>query len=253
MENDMKFNVETFANSEQMQIRVDLAQKLRNTPIPDEELVKNLSLFVPWQEMMRTLFITELYQKIIEIPGVVMEFGTRWGRNLALFSTLRATLEPFNHNRKIVGFDTFHGLPEPSEKDGASDFAKPGSLAVAKNWKQSLEDIMHMHEKGLPYAHVKKFDLVEGDATVQLEKYLKDHPETIISLVYFDMDLYEPTKICLELIREHVTKGSVVAFDEVNHGSFPGETIALKEVMGLPNISLRRSKLNPLCGYFVVN
>ncbi len=247
----MNFNVETFANDEQKQIRVQLAKMLRDSDIPDEELIKNLGLFIPWQETMRSLFIEDLYRQQLAVPGVVIEFGNRWGRNLTLFSTLRASLEPFNHNRKIIGFDTFAGLTAPAAKDGNSGYAKEGALATAKGHKQVLENLLALHEKGLPYSHVKKFELVEGDASVQLKKYLEAYPELIVSLVYFDMDLYAPTKDCLEMLQPCLTKGSVVAFDEVNHRSFPGETIALKEVIGLKNVALKRSPLNPLAAYYI--
>ena len=249
----MTFNVETFANDEQKQIRLQLAELLRASNLPNEELIKNLSLFIPWQETMRCMFIEELYRKQLEVPGVIMEFGNRWGRNLTLFSTLRASLEPFNHNRKIVGFDTFKGLTAPAEKDGNSGFAQEGALATSAGHKQVLEQLLALHEKGLPYAHVKKFELVEGDASVELKKYLAANPEVVVSLVYFDMDLYEPTKNCLELLQPCLTQGSVVAFDEINHRSFPGETIALKEVVGLKNVALKRSPLNPLAAYYVQN
>ena len=37
---------------------------------------------------------------------MVIEFGVRWGANLGLFQSLRGMYEPFNYNRKIVGFET---------------------------------------------------------------------------------------------------------------------------------------------------
>ena len=249
----MKFNVETVASDEQVSARTELARMVRVSAIPDAELAKNLTLFLPWQETMRVLFIAELYRQIIEVPGVIIEFGTRWGRNLSLLSTLRTTLEPLNHNRKIVGFDTFRGLLPKSEKDGHSEYAAAGSLAVTLDWKAQLEKILSIHERGTPYPHIKKHEVIEGDAVERLTEYLGRHPETIIALAYFDMDLYEPTKKCLERILDgHVTKGTVIAFDEVNHSTFPGETIALREVVGLRNVALRKSWLNPLCGYYIV-
>jgi hypothetical protein len=82
---------------------------------------------------------------------------------------------------------------------------------------------------------------------------LSSHPETIVALAYFDFDIYLPTRRCLELVRDRLTKGSVVAFDELNCPEFPGETIALKEVFGLDKYAIRRSPLNPLISYFVVS
>ena len=58
-----------------------------------------------------------IYAEIVPVHGVIMEFGVRWGQNLALFSNLRGIHEPFNYNRRIIGFDTFEGFPAISGKD----------------------------------------------------------------------------------------------------------------------------------------
>ena len=73
-----------------------------------------------------------------------------------------------------------------------------------------------------------------------------------MALAYFDFDLYEPTKKCLEIIRERLVKGSVVAFDELNDSDSPGETIALAETFGLSNVRLERSPFTSRTSYFVV-
>ena len=46
------------------------------------------------------------------MPGSIIQFGVRWGRELALFEMLRTIFEPFNHSRSIYGFDTFTGYPK---------------------------------------------------------------------------------------------------------------------------------------------
>jgi len=60
----------------------------------------------------------ELYQNIINVHGNIVEFGTRWGTNLALFESFRGMYEPYNYTRKIVGFDTFEGFSGIDGKDG---------------------------------------------------------------------------------------------------------------------------------------
>jgi hypothetical protein len=112
--------------------------------------------------------------------------------------------------------------------------------------------VLAYHETESPLPHIRKFELIKGDATATLEEYLRNHPETIIALAYFDFDLYEPTKKCLQLIRGHLTKGSVVGFDELNWPPFPGETLAVKEVLGLDRISIRRTPHNPNPSYIIV-
>ncbi|MFA5903232.1 MAG: TylF/MycF/NovP-related O-methyltransferase [Desulfobacula sp.] len=229
-----------------------LGDLLKNCPIPEDELIGNLGLFINRQSLSRILFMHELYQKIIDVHGIVIEFGVRWGQNLALFESFRGMYEPFNHNRKIVGFDTFEGFPSVHEKDGRSELLFKGSHSVSAGYEKYLEALLHYHEQESPISHLKKFELIKGDACVEFEKYLADNPQTIIALVYFDFDLYEPTRQCLQLMKNHITKGTVIGFDELNLPEFPGETLALKEVLGLDMYQIRRSPNSSGVSYIVI-
>jgi hypothetical protein len=227
-----------------------IVDQLKHTPIPDQELISNLGLYMNRQSLSRLLFMTELYQKIIDVHGVIMEFGVRWGQNLALFSSLRGMLEPYNYNRKIIGFDTFQGFPSVDEKDGGK--VSKGDYSVSSGYRDILEGILAYHESESPIPHKRKFELVQGDATVTIYEYLKKNPETIVSFAYFDFDIYLPTKVCLEAILPRLTKGSIIAFDELNCPEFPGETLAVMEVLGLSNYAIKRSTLNPLISYLII-
>ena len=222
----------------------------KNSPIPEKEILSNIGLFLSRQTLSRIIFMHEIYTKIIPVHGVVMEFGVRWGQNLALFSAFRGMHEPFNYSRKVIGFDTFSGFPEVDKKDGLD--VKIGDYSVSENYECYLEKVLSAHELESPIAHKKKFELIKGDATITVDSYLTKHPETIIALVYFDFDIYLPTKKCLEFIKPYLTKGSVIAFDELNYDKFPGETVALREVFGLDKYRIQRSPLNPLCSYIVI-
>ena len=92
---------------------------------------------------------------------------------------------------------------------------------------------------------------MKGDVVETVPTYLKKHPETIIALAIFDMDIYQPTKAALSAIKDHLIKGSVVAFDELNHPDFPGETLAFRETFG-SDYELIRSPSNPYCSYIVI-
>lgn len=50
-----------------------------------------------------------------------MEFGVRWGQNLALFESFRGIYEPYNYNRKIVGFDELNYNKFPGETIALSE------------------------------------------------------------------------------------------------------------------------------------
>ena len=238
---------------EEVSAKKGLSQLLKNSPIPDEELPDNLGLYLPRQNFARILFMHEIYSQILEVHGVVMEFGVRWGQNMSLFSNLRAIYEPFNYNRRVIGFDTFSGFPQVSPQDLPSrNDLKPGDYGLPVEWKQYLEDILGFHENNAPLGHKRKIELIEGDATSTVPQYLEDSPEAIIALAYFDFDLYMPTKEVLEAIIPRLTKGSVLAFDELNVPEFPGETLALRETLGLGTYAIRRSPISPLTSYLVI-
>jgi hypothetical protein len=246
-----KINVQGSSTSEEVNSREVFFEKFKNTPIPDNELLTNLGLFISRQTLSRILFMQELYSKIISVHGVIMEFGVRWGQNLSLFSSLRGIYEPFNYNRKIIGFDTFSGFPVLSHEDG--NHLSVGDYSVSSGYENYLEEVLNYHEKESPIAHKKKFELIKGDASVTFKKYLEKNPHTIVAMAYFDFDIYQPTKDCLEILLPRLTKGSVVAFDELNCPEFPGETIALMETIGLAKYAIKRSPLNPLISYLIID
>jgi hypothetical protein len=183
---------------------------------------------------------------------VIIEFGTRWGQNPALFASLRGMYEPFNRHRKIIIFDTFEGFPKISKQDGKSDLMKKGQLSLTKNYHKYLEEIMNIQENDNPINHIKKFEIYKGDAPTQLKKFLKKNPQSIISLAYFDFDLYKPTKDCLSIIKKRLIKGSVLGFDELNDPDSPGETTALMEVFDMNKIRLKKLPYVSRVAYFEI-
>jgi hypothetical protein len=100
--------------------------------------------------------------------------------------------------------------------------------------------------------HIKKTSLRKGNAIVELENYLNEHPETIIAFAWFDMTLYEPTYKCLQLIKPYITKGTVIGFDELNDKEFPGETVAVREALGLSNVRVERNKFSGAQSYVII-
>jgi len=228
-------------------------ERFRNCPIPDSEILSNLGLFLNSKNLSRILFFNHIYQQIIDVPGIIIDFGTRWGNNASILSALRGIYEPFNRHRKILAFDTFKGFNHISGQDGKSELMKEGVDSVTDGYEEYLNDTLQLQEDDNPLSHIKKFDVIKGDAVEQLEIYLDKNPQTIIAMAYFDFDLYQPTKQCLEMIGSCITKGSLIGFDELNDEDSPGETTALKEVVGLSNVKLKRYPHVSRTSYFIVD
>ena len=248
----MTTDILIYESLEEKKVRNSLYELFKTCPIPEDQVLSNLGLFLNSKNLSRILFFDYLYKKIIDVPGVIMEFGVRWGQNLSLFSVLRGIYEPYNRHRKIVGFDTFTGFPSIHEKDGASPMMKEGQLSLTENYQTFLYEVLLYQEQDNPLEHIQKFELCVGDAVKTIATYFIEHPETIIALAYFDFDLYYPTKKCLQAIRPRLVKGSVIGFDELNDNDSPGETQALMEVFGLNNIKLQRYRYASRVSYFIV-
>ncbi|GAA0536564.1 hypothetical protein FHS83_003343 [Rhizomicrobium palustre] len=188
--------------------------------------------------LSRVIYYQTLYQKIIDVPGVICEFGVQWGASMALLMNLRGMYEPFNVSRRIIGFDTFEGFPSVDAKDGA--IVQVGDYRSMPSYETVLEEILALHEILSPVPHVKKHELVKGDVSVTAGAWLEQNPHALIAMAIFDMDIYQPTRDALEKVLPRLTKGSLLVFDELSCPAFPGETTALQEVIGANKLKLHR-------------
>jgi hypothetical protein len=243
----------TFGDSAEPDRRREFLELYKQSPIPGSEVLMNLGLFLTPAALSRILFLDFPYRQIITTQGIVAKFGCRWGQNLCLLTALRNIHEPYNRLRKVVGFDTFTGLHGITSADSPSAMCKGGDYSVTPGYESYLRKILNSQENWGPLAHLKNHELVKGDACLEFGKYLKRNPETIVALAYFDMDIYQPTRKCLRAIRSRLTRGSIIGFDELNEHAVPGETLALKEILGLDKYAIRRVQWNTRASYLVID
>lgn len=220
-----------------------LAQRLQNFPRHARR-----------QDVARFLTRYELFQLALPAHGNIVECGVFAGGGLLSWLHFSSILEPYNHTRRIIGFDTFEGFPAVHEKDtksGSSDHLHKNAFNISSGMKDEIAALAALHDKNRPLGHIPKVELVGGDACKTIPRYVKEHPSLLISLLYLDFDIYSPTKSALEHLYPRIAKGGIVAFDELNCPEFPGETSALLEAFDLRQIELKRTNLDPHISYFV--
>lgn len=247
-----KHDAIVLSSTDEKEVLRAFCDHFKNSPLPDDELLPNLGMFLTSKALSRILFFFEIYRKIVHTHGIVAEFGVRWGQTLAIMSALRGIFEPFNRHRKIVGFDTFAGFTGLGDKDGKLCRCVDGSFSVPPGYEDFLGQLLTLQEKLNPISHLTKFELVKGNARETVPAYLEKHPETIISLAIFDFDIYEPTRATLEAIRPYLCRGSILVFDELCDDIFPGETIALREILGLNNLRIQRFPMTARISYLEI-
>jgi hypothetical protein len=188
----------------------------------------------------------------VDTHGIIIEFGVRWGQNLVTLTNLRGIYEPFNYGRKIVGFDTFEGFVNVDKLDGEHSIIKNGAFSVTENYEDFLSSLLQSHHKESPLNHIQKNFIRKGDAVIEFKKYLSEHPETIVSFAYFDFDIYQPTKECLEMLLPVMPKGAIIGFDELLDPQFPGETIAFKEVIKIRDCKLHKNPFGGIQSFIIL-
>ncbi len=234
-------------------VRSELAGLLQSSPIPPAELIENLGLYAPRQALSRLLFFHELYRRILDVHGVILDFGCRYGQTLALWQSFRGIYEPVNYSRRIYGFDTFDGIAGSGARDGNAEAASDGAYGVPPDYEAHLAQVIACQSQLNPLPHVQTCEVHKGDARETLADHLAAHPETLVALAYFDMDAYAPTRDCLEMILDRLPAGAVVGFDELCDPVFPGETAAFQELLGERRLKLQRVPYVPGPAFVVID
>lgn len=215
--------------------------------------LRHFAKYVPRQNLSLFLARNELFKRIVDVHGAIIECGVFLGSGVLGWAQLSAIYEPYNHVRRVVGFDTFEGFPGLSEKDGevGLDYAVPGGLATGA--KADIEEAVRLLDLNRPVGHIPRVELVQGDGCKTIPQYLKDNQHLVVALLYLDFDLYEPTKIALETIVPRMPKGSIIAFDELNQKQWPGETLAVNDAVGIRNLRIQRFPFTPQMSFAVLD
>lgn len=125
--------------------------------------------------------------------------------------------------RRLYGFDSFEGFPEPSKYDESHRNPKKGDL-----WSETSVDHIKQHfiDKGLEDFLKKYVLLVQGffDKTLHLVSGLDK-----ISFLNLDVDLYDSYRICMQTFGPRVS--GLILYDEYNSPKWPGATRAINKTL----------------------
>ncbi|KUO63262.1 dTDP-6-deoxy-L-hexose 3-O-methyltransferase [bacterium BRH_c32] len=184
----------------------------------------------------------EIYKKILELPGDVLEFGVYKGASLVRLLSFRNLLEN-DKSRKVFGFDMYGKFPDSlkleSDIQFVEKFENAGGYGISK---KELE--IHLDNKGF-----KNYELIEGDISKTIPEFLAKNPSIKISLLHIDVDVYEPSKIILENLWDRVVKGGILMLDD--YGVVEGETKAVDEFFADQNIIINKPNFYYVPSYII--
>ncbi len=185
----------------------------------------------------RFLYFKRVFDMARDIDGDIVECGVGKGESLLMFAFL---VKDEMKGRKLWGFDSFEGFPEPTVQDKSIRNLKKGDYG-----NTSINDILNLFIKsGLDKEFVRsQVTLVKGLLNESLVKYTG----TSIALLHLDVDLYDSYLTALKELYPKVVRGGVVLFDEYmatdEHLHFPGAQKAINEYLGENKSLISRDKI----------
>ena len=191
------------------------------------QLIKKYSMNSSLRSWILIIALKEIFEKNIE--GDFVETGVWRGGNLILF---KKYIQKYHlKDKKIFGYDTFEGFPEPTIND--KDFKNISAFEYIKNKK--VENFSSYHSK-ISLDQVKEnFIKQTGDSdnlflfkgatndTLQKNSNLPDK----IAILKLSTCFYESTKFELEIMYEKLQKGGYLIIDD--YGWWKGAKLAFDE------------------------
>lgn len=186
-------------------------------------------------EVGRFMFFKRMMDLVKDVEGDVVECGV--GRGIS-FSFLALLCRHEGKGRRLWGFDSFEGFPEPTEKDSSARRVKKG-----QNYFEMERVLNRLSEIKIDREYMdSKINLVKGFFDQTLHKYDGDG----IALLHIDVDLYRSYLDVFNGLYDEVMPGGVIAFDEymdgITHLGFPGAKKAIDEFFSDKPFDLRRDK-----------
>lgn len=215
-------------------IQKEMLEKLHcNTELSEFEKFRNFPVFTPRYNIARFLAHYELFKKIYELPGVIIDLGVFRGSSTFTWAKLCEIFCPTDVKKQIYGFDTFEGFPSISKEDGIEDIIQDkvvGGYSSGPSVERDIKLAIEAMDVERHISEVPRIQLIKGDACKTIPKFVDEYGNGLrIALLNLDLDLYEPTKVALEYFMPYMVKGGIIIADEYAVKTFGGESKAIDE------------------------
>jgi hypothetical protein len=228
------------------------ARAFEQSPDSTADKLAHVARYMRRQDLTRMLVRYEIFKRILNVKGSIIECGVYRGAGLMCWANFSAVLEPANLTRRIYGFDTFAGFPAIGAEDHSS-FRTGSKGELRADSYDELQTLIEAYDKNRFLGHIPRVELVPGDANTTIPEFLDRNPHLVAALLFLDFDLYEPTRTALDHFLPRMPKGAIVAFDELDYAAWPGETRAALDAVGLRSLRLERLPFDPYVGFAVLD
>jgi len=192
----------------------------------------------------------EIFKRILPVKGSIVECGVFRGFGTMSWAKLSAILEPENLTRRIYGFDTFAGFPSLAGQDASANPNSPNKVGdLHADSYEELLDLIKAYDQDRYLGHIPKVELIKGDICQTIPHFLSSHQHLLVSMLFLDLDLYEPTLAALKAFVPRMPAGALIVFDELDNPKWPGETLAALEYTTGRPLRLQRLEWDPYIAF----
>jgi len=213
--------------------REKLEAIIDNTPFPPFEQFRAFPVFTPRYTLARFLTHYELFKKIVDLPGTIVDLGVYRGSSTFTWAKLCEIFCPTDIRKSVFGFDTFEGFPDLHPLDGGEDAQQDrrvGGYHGGEGLLNLLQDAQEAMNEDRHLRHIDRIKFIAGNATETMPKFVSEYGSGLkVALLNLDADLYEPTRVALESFMPHMVSGGLIIADEYAVDTFSGETQAIDD------------------------
>lgn len=206
-----------------------LEQLIRKSDFSLEDILTHYTAFIRRRDTTRFLAHYELFKKIMNLPGSIVELGIYRGSGLFMWHHFMETFCPGDRNRRIYGFDHFEGYVQAKKDEKAITPWIENVLGDMVSSEAFINELAEIHNNDTFLPGVDRTHIIAGDVTQTLPSFIENSPGLRISLLYFDIGLYKPTLEGLKQLFPLVVKGGIIAFNGYGMKPWKGETDAVDE------------------------
>lgn len=219
----------------------DIEQRIedhcRKFSISPLEAVNLFPVLIRRQMLKRFLAHVELFKMTLDVPGDIAELGVFRGLGLMTWANLLESYCIGDRTKTVYGFENWVGFGE----------------FQPEKYQREVEDAIAIFDADRFIPWKLRVKLESGNIEITVPYFLRENPGVRFSLIHFDCDLYQPTKVALEHLWPLVSHGGVVLFDEYSIHDWEGETRAVDEYFAdKPEVVIKKlAWTNAPAGYIV--
>lgn len=213
--------------------REALERLFASTDLSTFDLFRNFPVATPRYNIARFLAHYEIFKKIVDVPGVIIDLGVFRGASTFTWAKLCEIFCPTDIRKTVIGFDTFTGFPKIGAEDGREDATQDvvtggyyGGASIEADLALAQEAMNHDRH----LRHKNRIEFIKGDVCETIPRFVAEKGEGLrIALLNLDLDLYEPTRVALEHFVPRMARGGMIIVDEYAVDTFGGESRAVDE------------------------